>query len=157
MTEKGFYLLINTKRTEIVTLSDDYELLIEFMTNHAYICKQCVVRQVKKKEFEEALFRYEDYYLCNVDGIAIRQKDVSTFLRLKDEESVSIINTVLGLTRLTGWDNLKKKEKETINDAIKVIYKYMDDEKKMLKKSGIKDMCSDINYLEQLQELNNKG
>ena len=48
---------------------------------------------------------------------------------------------------------LKKKEKETLINAMKVLIKYMDDDEKMLKKSGIKSMCSDIEYLEGLQEL----
>lgn len=156
MSEKGFYLLINARKTEIVTLSDNYDLLIEFMVNHAYICKQCVVRQVKKKEFEEALLRYEEYYLCDVDGIPIRQKDVGTFLRLKDEESANLINTILGLNRMMQWGGLKKKDKEALGAALKTIYKYMDDDEKMLKKSGIKNMCSDINYLESIQELDYK-
>lgn len=156
MSEKGFYLLINARKTEIVTLSDNYDLLIEFMVNHVYICKQCVVRQVKKKEFEEALLRYDEYYLCDVDGIPIRQKDVSTFLRLKDEESANLINTIIGLNRMMQWGGLKKKDKDALGAALKTIYKYMDDDEKMLKKSGIKNMCSDINYLESIQELDYK-
>lgn len=153
ITDKGFYLLINSKKSEIVTLSDDYELLIQFMINHEYICRNCVVRQVKRKEFEECLQSYEDYYLCDVEGIAIRQKDVGTFLRLRDEENCSMINTMLGLKRLVEWGSLKKKEKEALINAMKILIKYMDDDEKMLKKSGIKSMCSDIEYLEGLQEL----
>lgn len=156
ITDKGFYLLINTKKTEIVTLSDDYELLIEFMMNHEYICRNSVVRQVKRKEFEEALQQYEDFYLCNVDGIPIRQKDIGTFLRLRDEETSGLINTALGLKRIVDWGSLKKKERETLNNAIKVLFKYLDDDDKMLKKSGIKAMSSDIEYLEGLQQLQYK-
>ena len=153
ITDKGYYLLINTKKTEIVTLSDDYELLIQFMMNHEYICRNSVVRQVKRKEFEESLQQYEDFYLCDVEGIAIRQKDVGTFLRLRDEETASLINTALGIQRVVGWGSLKKKERETLNNAIKVLFKYMDDDEKMLRKSGIKSMSSDIEYLEGLQQL----
>lgn len=153
ITDKGYYLLINSKKSEVITLSDDYELLIQFMMNHEYICHSCVVRQVKRKEFEEALRLYEDVYLCNVDGIAIRQKDIGTFLRLRDEESANLINTVLGIKRIVDWGSIKKKEKETLNNAIKVLFKYIDDDDKMLKKSGIKSMCSDIEYLEELQQL----
>lgn len=153
ITDKGFYLLINSEKSEIVTLSDDYELLIQFMVNHEYICRKCVVRQVKRKEFEECLQTHEDFYLCDVDGIAIRQKDVGTFLRLRDEESSNLINTMLGIRRLVEWGTLKKKEKEAMLNAMKILIKYMDDDDKMLKKSGIKALCSDIDYLEELQEL----
>lgn len=157
ITNKGFYLLINAKKNEVVTLSDEYDLLVQFITNHPHICKSCVVRQIKKKEFEMSLKSFEDVYLCEMDGIAIRQKDIGTFSRLKDEESASLIGTVLGLKRIVEWGSLKKKEKEAIQSAIGIIFKYLDDDDKMLKKSGIKEMCSDIEYLEGLQDLRYKG
>lgn len=153
ITDKGFYLLIDNRKSEIVALSDEYELLIQFMINHEYICRKCVVRQVKRKEFEECLQTCADYYLCDVDGLAIRQKDIGTFLRLKDEESSNLINTMLGIRRLVEWGTLKKKEKETLLNAMKILVKYMDDDEKMLKRSGIKSLCSDIEYLEGLQDL----
>lgn len=153
MTQKGFYILINTKKSEVITLSDDYEILIKFMMNHEYICRNSVVKQIKRREFEEALAQYNDLYLCEFDNIPIRQKDLSTFMGLKSEENCNLMNTIMGLNRVAEWGSLKKKEIEAINTTIKVLFKYLDDDQKMLKKSGIKSMCSDIKYLDELQRL----
>lgn len=157
LKDNGKYALVNTKKKEIVAISDDYQILIKFMSRHRYICEDSVVRELKKKVFDEMLIRYEGLYLVEVDDIAIRQQDMGIFLRLKDEETMSIANTIRGIERMVEWNSLKSKEKSKLEDALSVLYKYFDVEKKLLKKSGISDMCSDIYYLDNLRDMEHRN
>ena len=157
LKDNGKYALVNTKKKEIVAISDDYQILVKFMSRHRYICQDSVVRELKKKVFDEMLIRYEGLYLVEFDDLVIRQQDMGIFLRLKDEETMSIANTIRGIERMVDWNSLKPKEKAKLEDSLSVLYKYFDSEKKLLKKSGISDMCSDIYYLDNLRDMEHRN
>lgn len=157
LKEDGKYALVNNKKKEIVAISDNYEILVTFMSNHRYICEDSVVRELKKRVFDEMLIRYEGLYLIEVDGIIIRQQDAGIFFKLKEEEQTSLGLTIKGLERLIDWDTLKLKERNKLESALHVLYKYLDVEKKLLKKSGISEMCSDIYYLDNLRDMEHKN
>lgn len=157
LKNSGKYALVNTKKKEIVAISDDYQILVKFMSRHRYICQDSVVRELKKKVFDEMLIRYEGMYLVEFDDIVIRQQDMGIFIRMKDEETMSIANTIRGIERIVDWNSLKSKEKDKLEDALSVLYKYFDTEKKLLKKSGITDMCSDIYYLDNLRDMEHRN
>lgn len=157
LKNSGKYALVNTKKKEIVAISDDYQILIKFMSRHRYICQDSVVREIKKKVFDEMLIRYDGMYLVEVDDIVIRQQDMGIFIKLKDEETISIANTIRGIERIIDWNSLKPKEKDKLEDTLSILYKYFDMEKKLLKKSGISDMCSDVYYLDNLRDMEHRN
>ena len=157
LRENGKYALVNTKKKEIVAISDDYQILIQFMNYHRYICRDSVVRELKKKVFDEMLIKYDGLYLVEFDNIVIRQQDIGIFLKLKDEEAMNLSTAIMGIQRVLNWDSLKNKEKSKLEGALQVLYKYFDDEKKLLKKSGISDMCSDIYYLDNLRDMEHRN
>lgn len=156
LKEDGRYALVNTFKREVIAISDDYQLLVKFMSYHRFICKQSVVREVKKKVFDQMLIRFEGLYLLEIDGVVVRQQDADLFIKLKKEEQTSLGLTIKGLQRIVDWGSLKKKEKDKLESALKVLYKYIDDEDKLLEKSGLVDLCSDIYYLDNLQEMEQK-
>lgn len=156
MDEKGYFILLNIRENEIVALTDDYDLLIRFMTAHTHTCKKCIVRQVKKKEFEENIYRYEELQLADIDNIILRFKDIDTFTSLKNDEMSSVINTIIGIDRVSKW-NIKKKEIVVLEDAMKILFKYMDNGDKLINTSGIRDMCSSIYHLESIHQMNKGG
>ena len=156
LKNNGKYVLFNIVKKEIVAICDEYPLLVKFMSHHRYICEDSVVREVKKKVFDEMLIKYDDLYLVEIDNIVVRQQDVGLFLRLKDEETASIGNSIRGIERMLEWNSLKKKERNKLQEALTVLYKYLDVEKKLLNKSGIVEICSDIYYLDNLREIEHK-
>ena len=150
------YVLFNTVKKKIVAICDEYSLLVKFMSHHRYICEDSVVREVKKKVFDEMLVRFDDLYLVEIDNVVIRQQDVGLFLKLVDEETASVANSIRGIERMLEWNSLKKKEYNKLQEALTVLYKYLDVRKKLMGKSGITEICSDIYYLDNLHELEHK-
>lgn len=152
-SEKSLYVIIDYSTNEVIAISFSYDVLIKYISYSPGKCKKWVVQErVKKKQIEEFISRYQDEMLIDYNGIIIKECDYSIIDTMVKDEKVNIFTTLQGMLRIYDWD-MKPKEKEKINDAILVLYKYLLNEMKMIDKSKIKALCSDREFMRVMKEI----
>lgn len=152
-SEKSLYVLHNHDLNKVEAISFSYDVLIKFISYSPNKSKKCIVKEiVKKKQIDEFISTYQEDMLVEYNGIVIKESDYSVIDKMVMDEKVNIFNTLQGMLRIYEWD-LKPKEKEKINHAILVLYKYLLNEVKMLDKSKIKALSTKREFVDILKEI----
>lgn len=151
---KGKYFCVKEANGSVYAFTDDKDLMMKFLSIHRHIneLKKLTVEKISKKKFYELLSENEDKYLCEFGNFAIRTVDAPYFTNNVVEAKTELGDLLRGLSDFLEWD-LRPKEVKKIENALKVIWKYFDDEAALIEARELEEMSGETTILDLIRDM----
>lgn len=121
-----YYMIYNKRYESIEALSDNKIMMQRYIVSHITDCENIVVRELKKKQFDKLMTSYEELYVCDYNGLPVLNKYVKLIEDIIGNYEVLLLESYIGLIKLSTLDIFDQSEKKKIKKIIKLIQKKID-------------------------------